>query len=139
MKNSTIGKIARKAGIQVGTVRYYESIGLLPDPPRSSSGYRKYPPNTVERLGFIKRAKELGFTLEEVRDLLYLADTEEGMGTKESLCRDVRGMAEEKIGEIESKIGELKKLRKALQSLVVKCSGKGKRQKCPVIESLSGE
>ena len=69
MKKLSIGKIAREAGIQVGTVRYYESIGLLPDPPRSSSGYRKYPENTVVRLRFIRRAKELGFTLE--RELIF--------------------------------------------------------------------
>src|SRR3989338_7084100 len=105
----TIGKVAGLTGVGIETLRFYEREGLIPEPPRRGSGYREYPPVIVDRIHFIKRAKDLGFTLAEIRELLSLS-----VGPK-STCADVKKKAEEKITEVEVKIADLKRIQKALQ------------------------
>jgi MerR family mercuric resistance operon transcriptional regulator len=130
MKNFTIGQLAKKAQVNVETVRYYERRELIPRPPRRESGYRKYSQDIVARIHFIKRAQELGFTLKEISELLYLRVAH---GTT---CADVKKRAEIKIADIEQKIRALESIRKALTKLVALCRGKGPTGECPIMEVL---
>src|SRR5689334_488081 len=98
MKGLTIGTLARETGVTLEAIRFYERRGLVPDPPRSSSGYRVYPAETARRLRFIKRAQELGFSLSEVKELLSLRASPTGKST------DVRERTTAKIQDIEAKI-----------------------------------
>jgi MerR family mercuric resistance operon transcriptional regulator len=129
----TIGQLARKTGINLETVRYYERRGLLPKPPRTSSGYRLFPIDAAQRLGFIKRAQDLGFSLAEIRELLTLRVS------RRTRSAEVRKRAEAKIAEIESKIRSLKSMRNSLRNLANACEGCGPISECPIIESLDGE
>jgi len=123
----TIGHLARAAGVNVETVRYYQRIGLIIEPAKPTAGFRKYPVETLERIRFIKRAQELGFTLQEVGELLELGDGH---------CRDVRRRAEQKREKIEKQIKDLQALHTTLNTLIRAChSGNGK-QKCPIVETL---
>lgn len=133
MKALTIGKVANRAGIGIETVRFYEREGLIADPPRSESGYRHYPEDTVARLRFIRKAKELGFSLKEIRELLSLRARPKGS------CADVRIRANEKIDEIAQKITVLQAMRSALRGLVEECSGTGPRTECPILNALDAE
>lgn len=134
LKPLTIGKVATRAGLGIETVRFYEREGLIAEPPRSaSSGYRNYPQDTVARLRFIKKAKELGFSLKEIRELLSLRA--KGLGS----CADVRSRATEKIEDIDQKIAVLNAMRKALTGLVEECSGNGPRTECPILNALDAE
>ena len=133
MKALTIGKVANRAGIGVETVRFYEREGLIEDPRRSDSGYRNYPEDTVSRLRFIKKAKELGFSLKEIRDLLSLKAKRSGS------CADVRARATDKIENISQKIIALEAMRGALMGLVEECSGTGPRTECPILNALDTE
>ena len=108
MKPLTIGEVARQAGIGVETVRFYERQGLIPDPPRSDSGYRNYPSSAVSRLCFIKLAKELGFSLKEISELLSLRVE------PTTSCADVKTRAEAKAADIRRKILELQRMERAL-------------------------
>ena len=128
-----IGEAARQAGVKVQTLRYYERRGLIPGPARTPSNYRVYTPDDVRRVRFIKRAQGLGFTLEEIKDLLALR-IEPG-----ATCGDVRGLAEEKIAGIRDKIGALRSMQAALERLVAACSGEGSVGDCPILESLERE
>ena len=107
----TIGQIARSAGVGVETVRFYERQGLLQEPARKESGYRQYPEDVVARLRFIKRAKELGFSLKEIKELLALRVD------PDTTCADVRSRAEAKIADVEEKIKALQRIKKALVKL----------------------
>jgi MerR family mercuric resistance operon transcriptional regulator len=129
----TIGQLARQAGIHLETVRYYERRGLLPKPPRTRSGYRIYPMSTAQRLGFIKRAQELGFSLAEISELLALRVSHK------TSSAEVRSRAEAKITEIERKIRTLQSMRRSLRKLTNACAGCGPISECPIIESLEGE
>ena len=129
----TIGKVANQAGVGIETVRFYEREGLIPDPPRSESGYRRYPEDTVARLRFVKKAKELGFSLKEIRELLSLEAKPSGS------CAEVRSRATDKIEDIDQKIAVLQAMRKALKGLVEECSGKGPRTECPILNALDAE
>lgn len=134
MKTLTIGKVASQAGLGVETVRFYEREGLIAEPPRSeSSGYRHYPEDTIARLRFVKKAKDLGFSLKEIRELLSLKAKPSGS------CADVRGRATDKIEDIDQKIALLQAMRKALTGLVKECSGKGPRTDCPILNALDSE
>lgn len=133
MKALTIGKVANRAGLGIETVRFYEREGLIQDPPRTESGYRKYPEDTVTRLRFIKKAKALGFSLKEISELLSLRAKPSGS------CANVRSQAENKIKDIDDKIAALQAMRKALAGLVKECSGKGPRSKCPILNALDAE
>ena len=129
-KPLTIGHVARLAGVGVETVRFYEREGLLAEPERRQSGYRQYGEEVVQRLRFIRRAKELGFSLAEIRDLLSLRDD------PQATAADVRGRAEAKIAEIEAKVQDLQRMKKALLTLTATCSGHGPVRTCPIIEAL---
>lgn len=130
MKPMTIGEVAKAAEIGVETVRFYEREGLIAEPPRRRSGYRQYPPDTVRRLRFIRRAKELGFTLTEIGELLELRVDP----TKS--CADVRTLARAKMADIEAKMLDLARIQAALAELVRTCRGKGATSDCPILDAL---
>ena len=111
-------------------MRFYERQGLLEEPPRRQSGYREYGEDAVARLRFIKRAKQLGFTLKEIKELLALRHDPATPGA------DVKQRAEAKIADIEMKIHALQKMKKALVKLTTACSGHGTSSACPLLESL---
>lgn len=126
----TIGKVAKAAGLGVETVRFYERQGLIAEPARSQSGYRQYRPETVRRLHFIVRAKALGFTLQEIGDLLGLRATP-GAG-----CADVQARAEAKMADIEERVAQLEAMKRALGELVNQCRGEGPLSDCPILDAL---
>ena len=130
MKPLTIGQVARSAGVGVETVRFYEREGLLDEPPRRPSGYRQYGESIVGRLQFIRRAKELGFTLSEIKELLSLRLD------PSTSCADVKSRAEVKIADIDEKIRTLQRMKKALEKLTKACSGRGPTSECPILEAL---
>lgn len=129
-KTLTIGKLARMAGIGIETIRFYEREGLIPDPPRRASGYRQYPEQSVRRVRFIRGAKDLGFSLKEIRELLSLR------ASPRACCADVRRRAESKVDNIDGKIQSLRAMRKALSTLIKQCSGHAPVSECPILESL---
>jgi Hg(II)-responsive transcriptional regulator len=124
-----IGEAAEQAGVNVQTLRYYERRGLLPKPPRRASGYREFPDDAVRVVRFIKRAQELGFSLDEVEGLLKLR-----RGSRLNR-RQIRSVAERRVRQIEQKISELARMRAALQRLVHACQ-EGTTLECPIIEAL---
>ncbi len=128
----TIGRLARHAGVGIDTVRFYERRGLLPEPARTPSGYRLYPRQTTARLRFIRRAKALGFTLDEIGSLLELQD----VGGQKSMVKD---LTRRKLSEIDSKIKDLSRIRKVLSELERECSGSGDVSGCPIIAALTLE
>lgn len=126
----TRSQLAKLANVGIETLRFYEKRGLLPEPPRGANGYRYYPNSHVERLHFIQRAKELGFTLDEINELLTL---HEDNGDR----YDVKALAEQKLAELDKKIADLTRMRSALSSVTTKCSGHGDTKHCPIIASLT--
>ena len=133
MKTLTIGQIARRAGVGVETVRFYERQGLLEEPDRRESGYRQYTEEVVFRLRFIRRAKELGFTLKEIQELV--AFRSDPSATR----ADVRRQAKAKIADIEGKIRDLQRMKEALLKLTASCRGHGPASRCPILEALDGQ
>ena len=133
MQGLKVGEVAKHAGVNLQTIHYYERRGLLPEPPRTDSNYRLYSADTVLRVRFIKRAQELGFTLEEIRELLSLR------AAPRARCGDVRGRAEAKVRDIDTRIHTLQAMRKALTKLVGECSGRGPVTECPILEALGSE
>jgi MerR family mercuric resistance operon transcriptional regulator len=133
METLTIGKLASCAGVGVETVRFYEREGLIPSPARRSSGYRQYPADTVRRIRFIRRAKDLGFTLKEIAELLSLKVD------PETTCAEVRSRTEDKIAGIDKKMRVLGGMKDALQRLAAECNGKGPTSTCPILEALDSE
>lgn len=133
MHRMTIGKLAEAAGVNVQTVRYYERRGLLPDPPRTASGYREYPESDVARISFIRRAQGLGFTLKEIADLLSLRMAP---GTTPD---QVRGRVASKIADVESRIAELERIRGALTQMAGACEVHGPLGDCPFLEALEAQ
>lgn len=131
MESMTVGKLVKMAGINMETVRYYERIGLMPQPKRKESGYRMYSETDLKRLLFIKRAKELGFVLREISELLELRI--ESTGT----CGDVKHLAEHKLQDVEKKIQDLQKIRMVLKKLVVQCVNEEiSTEECPILEAI---
>jgi len=126
----TISQAARLAGVGVETVRFYEREGLLDQPARPDSGYRQYTPDVVKRIQFIRRAKELGFSLKEIHELLTLRVE------PKSSCADVKRQAEAKMDEIERKIEDLLRMKRALGQVAERCSGNGPRESCPILDAL---
>jgi len=130
MKSLTIGEVARAAQVGVETIRFYEREGLIAEPPRRESGYRQYPPDAIRRVRFIRRAKELGFTLKEIGELLSLR-VDPGR-----TCADVRAVARAKIRGIQEKISELSRIKDVLGRLERTCRGKGPTSACPILDML---
>jgi len=128
-----VGEVAKRAGVNLQTIRYYERRGLLPRPPRTASNYRLYPQDSVRRVLFIKRAQELGFTLKEIKELLSLR------AAPRARCADVRNRAEAKVRDIDEKMHALDAIRKALTRLIGECSGKGSVTECPILDALDPE
>lgn len=129
----TIGKVAHSAGLAIDTVRYYEREGLLEKPARSASGYRHYRPDAIARLRFIRQAKELGFSLNEIKELLSLR-----VAPGKS-CADVKARAEAKIADVEQRIAQLDRMKRALAKLATACSGRGPTSECPILDALESE
>jgi len=138
MANHVIGKglqraeLARRTGCNLETIRYYEKIGMLPAPPRTAAGYRVYDEDHVSRLRFILRARELGFSIDEIRGLLGLVDG--GIQT----CAEVKDRTERHLYDVRAKIADLKRIEKVLASTAARCSG-DEVPDCPVLEILSGK
>lgn len=129
----TIGSVAKRVGVAIDTIRYYEREGLMPEPLRRASGYRSYGEGAVVQLRFIRRAKELGFTLEEIRELLALsADRQRGV-------KAVKKRAQKRLDAITVRIAELTRVRDALSELVASCPGHGKPEHCPILRALTDE
>jgi Hg(II)-responsive transcriptional regulator len=133
MKGLTIGRLAEQAGLGIETVRFYERQGLIPPPPRTASNYRIYPEEEVNRLKFIKRAKDLGFTLNEIKELLALQH--DPHATK----ADIKKRTEKKIEVIKKKVRDLSRIQEALEHLAGTCDGRGPLSDCPILEALTGQ
>lgn len=136
MKHDTSGKglhraaLARRTGCNLETIRYYEKIGMMPEPPRTEAGYRVYDDRHVERLRFILRARELGFSLDDIRGLLALVDR----GTQ--TCAEVKERTERHLADVREKIADLKRIERVLAETAAKCSG-DEVPDCPVLEALT--
>jgi Cu(I)-responsive transcriptional regulator len=128
----TIGDLTKATGVKVVTIRYYEAAGLLPPPPRSQAGYRLYERRHLERLVFIRRCRDLGFTLDQVRELLVLA------GQQDQDCIDVAHLAGAHLASVERKIADLQRLAAELRHLKQQCQG-GMMAECRILQSLAGE
>jgi Hg(II)-responsive transcriptional regulator len=126
----SIGQLAKRAGVRVDTVRYYERRGLLPAADRLPSGYRTYSVESSRRLGFVRHAQELGFTLDEIRELLTLRVD------RRRSCADVRELAVAKLAAIDAKLESLRQIRRALAKLAESCTGRGPTSVCPLLEAL---
>jgi MerR family mercuric resistance operon transcriptional regulator len=128
-KELTIGRVAELAGVNVETVRYYHRRGLLAEPIKPQGGHRRYPPEAVKHIRFIKRAQALGFTLEEVAALLTLEEA--------CACAETRALAAHKVELIEKKLKDLSAMHKALAGLVRQCDVGEPAEGCPIIQVLS--
>ncbi|MBX3415127.1 MAG: heavy metal-responsive transcriptional regulator [Pirellulales bacterium] len=131
MKPMKIGEIARLSGTSVETIRYYEREGLLLEPERRPSGYRQYDETTVERLKYIRQAKDLGFTLAEIRELLELSSAH-------SSCNHIRQRAEAKMADIESKVRHLQQMKRSLGRIVKRCRANEPSVDCPLLHKTKG-
>ena len=127
--NFTIGQIAAAASLHIETIRYYQRLGIIAEPLRPPGGIRRYDDAVIARLRFIKRAQELGFSLDEVRNLLTLEDGKS--------CRETRLMAEKKLVVIEKRIADLARMRKTLNALIAACVSGNRPRSCPIIASLT--
>ncbi|MBZ0272520.1 heavy metal-responsive transcriptional regulator [bacterium] len=133
MTELTIGQVAKAAGISADTVRFYERKGLVAAPRRKPSGYRQYSPDAVRRLRFIAHAKELGFTLKEIDELLALRVD------PDATCADVKARALAKKEIMEKKIAALTRMKNALAGVASRCRGKGPTGTCPILDELDKE
>lgn len=129
MREMTIGALAREAGVNVETVRYYQRLGVLELPGRPPGGIRRYGDAALSRVRFIKRAQELGFSLAEVRRLMRLGDPQS--------CGEARALAAGKLALVESRITDLERLRGVLKELIGRCDRRRGRVACPIVESLA--
>jgi Cu(I)-responsive transcriptional regulator len=127
---ATIGELAHATGTKVETVRYYERIGLLPAPPRTGGNYRSYGAAELARLSFIRRARDLGFSVEQVRALLGLSDDRQGD------CARIDAIARTHLAEVERKLADLAALRRELKAVITSCKG-GAVADCRIIEALA--
>ncbi|PXW66142.1 MerR family mercuric resistance operon transcriptional regulator [Loktanella sp. PT4BL] len=121
--------MARATGCNLETIRYYEKIGIMPDPPRSTKGYRSYDNAHVKRLKFVMRSRDLGFSLEEVRGLLGLVDD------RSRTCADVQLIAEDHLTDVQAKIADLQRIERVLSDTVARCTGDAAPE-CAVIDGL---
>jgi MerR family mercuric resistance operon transcriptional regulator len=129
MSRMTIGRVAGAAGVNVETIRFYQRIGLVKEPDKPVGGIRRYPEETVHRVGFIKRAQQLGFSLEEIAGLLRLEEPR--------ACATTHDLALDKLADIEARLADLKRIRRTLKNLVAQCENIRGRVTCPIISTLS--
>ena len=127
----TIGALSRRTGVNIETIRFYEKTGVLPRPPRSAGGHRVYDEDCLKRLSFVRRSRELGFSLDEVRGLLRLVDG--GRYT----CAEVKVITLDHLEDIRRKIADLRRLERTLSDVAGKCRGE-KVPECPIIDALFG-
>ena len=125
----TIGSLSRDTGCNIETIRYYERIGLMPKPPRSKGGHRLYEKDHLKRLSFIRRSRDLGFTLEEVRGLLRMIDGHD------YTCDEVKVLTLDHLQEVQQKIADLRRLERVLKTMAAECEG-GNVPDCPIIDAL---
>ena len=130
MEKLSIGELAKKANVNIETIRYYERRGLISEPPRNKSGHRQYSQEAVKRADFIKKCQRLGFSLKEIEEILELRIT------PKSTCADMKTRVTEKLTDVDQKIQELVHIRDALNRLLKKCTGKGPIGRCPILEEL---
>ena len=128
-----IGAVAEAVGVGIQTIRFYEQQGLLPNPPRGPSGFRVYSPETIRQLLFIRRAKELGFSLKEISELLSLDES------ADTTAKDVKQLTDKKLIDLKEKIRSLKRMQRALQQLADDCPGSGPKSSCSILGSLADE
>ncbi len=133
IKPLTRSQVAGQVGLDIETLRFYERQGLIEEPPRSVSGYRQYSRQDIERLRFIKRAKELGFSLKEIGGLIALQETPDASGA------DIRAQAKEKLLAIEQKIRDLTAMKEALETLTKACLDQVATDACPIMDVLTGK
>lgn len=133
MKSMNIGRLAKLAEVNIDTIRYYERQQLMPPAARTASGYRQYTNSDLERLRFILRSRELGFTLAEIGELLSLTQD------RASDMRGVKRKAEQRLAQVEQKIAELGRVKRGLKKLIAACPGEGELKCCPIVAALSGE
>ena len=126
----TISRLANRVGVGVETIRYYQRIGLLHEPEKPMQGYRVYPETAVSRLRFIQKAKTLGFTLNEIADLLALENRS---------CGDAQQIAQRKLEVIQSRIEDLNRITKVLNDLLAACADNRHTDSCPIIDALAGK
>lgn len=131
MQTIGIGQLARRAGVRIDTVRYYERAGLLEPSARLASGYRRYSGTEVSRLRFIRRAQALGFTLKEINELLALSSRRD--------VASVKRTAVSKLKDVENRIAELERVRAGLARLIKSCPGHGRAADCPILRALAEE
>jgi Cu(I)-responsive transcriptional regulator len=131
MKPLTIGEVARRAGVGVETVRFYERQGLMAEPARKASGYRQYTEEAIERLRSIRRARELGFSLREIAELLALR------ADPDATAADIKARTLAKVADVEARIRDLQAIRKVLAGLAASCHGKGPVSDCPILQALT--
>ncbi len=128
-----IGELAKRCDVNIDTIRYYERQGLMPAPDRLASGYRQYQTLDIARLRFVRRAKMLGFTLDEIQELLALSDhRDEDMG-------ELKAAATAKLADIEVRLAELVRIRDGLQTLIEACPGHGALAQCPILYALASD
>lgn len=125
-----IGQVAKRSGVPTKTIRYYESVGLLPQPDRTASGYRDYNEPALQRLRFVQRARSLGFSVRECANLLALYED------KHRASAEVKAMAREHVAQVDAKIAELRTMRRTLGELIDKCHG-DERPDCPILDDLA--
>ena len=129
MKTYTSGELAERVGVNTETIRYYEREGLLPSPPRTSGGHRSYSHDHLKRLTFIRRSRELGFAMADIRDLLALVDG----GTY--TCGEIKALALEHADSVRRKVADLRRMEKTLRRVSSECEG-GAMPECPIIDAL---
>ena len=127
------GEVARRAGVNRETVRYYEKRGLIPEPDRRRSGYRIFTGRHIEQIKFIKRAQELGFTLSEIKELLELRMDED------TPCSEIKQEAQQKYRDVVDKIDDLTRIKETLVDLIDACDQEGPIGECPILEALEGD
>jgi MerR family transcriptional regulator, mercuric resistance operon regulatory protein len=125
----SIGKLSQQTGVNIETIRYYEKIGVMPAPRRSAGGFRIYGPDHIKRLGFVRRSRQLGFSLDEIRNLLRLVD---GHG---HTCAEVHALMLSHLAEIRRKLRDLRRLQRAMVEMAARCSGESVPE-CPIVDAL---
>lgn len=129
----TRGKAAKEAGVNIETLRYYENIGVIPEPFRSESGYRLYTEEAIQRIRFVKVMQKLGFTLQEIKELLDIKMD------SETACRETSHIVHQKIGDVKDKISSLNCILETLKNMERTCSMNKTKEGCPILESLNTE